>query len=105
MMRGGRPPDEQTLRAHLHTLDPVLDDAQLDVRTLHVSGTNTASPQRAVPASPAPEKLVEVGPFRVSEASATPLRIALALSLLANVTLATLLLGRLRRRSRAGHTV
>jgi hypothetical protein len=102
MMRGGRPPDEDTLRTHLQELDPALADAQLDIRTLHVSGTTAPSPQLAVPVR---ETRVEVGPFHVSETSAAPLRIALGLSLIANVTLATLLLGRLRRRSRARHTL
>jgi hypothetical protein len=51
---------------------------------------------------PAPAPSVRVGPFWVAPASALPLRIALAASLLANVVLACLLLLRFRRRPARG---
>jgi hypothetical protein len=60
----------------------------------------TTTHTRVPPAKATVEPLVSVGPFRVTARSAPGLRAVLAVSLLANVTLATFLLARLRRRSR-----
>ena len=70
---------------------PELSEARLTIETRDL-------PERHARAR---TELVQVGPFRVTAATARGLRLALAAALAANVLLATLLLARLRRTSQA----
>lgn len=85
-----RPRDERALVVLVRGAAPELSRA-------HVSVTQTAP----APVENAPERLRQVGPFRVAADSDLALRAVLALLLVTNVVLAFLLLTRLRRERRA----
>jgi hypothetical protein len=78
-------------------LGAMLRGAAAALSTADVTFTHT----RVSPQINTQEPLVSVGPFRVTRATANSLRVMLAASLMANVTLATFLIVRLRRRTRA----
>jgi type III secretory pathway lipoprotein EscJ len=90
LMLSGTAPEAESVKALVRGAARPLGTA--DVTITH---TRVPTPARAS------EPLVSVGPFRVSARTAPGLRAVLAASLLANVTLATFLIVRLRRRSRA----
>ena len=90
LILSGSAPDDGSVRALVRGSARSLRDADVTITHTRVPRAQSAS-----------EPLVSVGPFRVTAQTAPGLRAFLAASLIANVTLATFLIARLRRRSRA----